>query len=584
MIKDLRLPADFYPWGQDRGGSLIPLLAWPLHHLLGLSLVWAESIIHYLILFVGFGFLAKAFSSRLSVMILAIAWFFPSYWFFSFLRFPFGVQYSLVLIAVYLSLLKGYSNPTKRMSHITLGLTVLVFALSLWASDLTVTCLLSILLVAGYRAVNEKVSLTQALKYPQILLVIVGGSLLLLFLAKTSAVRTEAYNQTIFNSIPRIGESISLLVTNLWQVLSFQKETWLLSLFGLLTVMLIGALILHKPRILGKQRYLLLFFLIDMLALLGVIVLSNWAYQNGLSRRYFSGIYIGILIILLIGIENLSSRRRVFQSLALIISLLGSLSGIHYLKMVYPKTLKPMIRVVGELKTLGDIGIVADYWNSYISACPDPYKIAAIPHEGHFNRKPELINEVFAKPKLFIIKDMWMDEFPDSLVQYGCLLKRKGDPLNLANCVLSEYQRVPRVQQFTVPNLIAIQDQIMTDSISGNIVVFADSSCQECPGKHLVYGPGTSLGRGLYQVGFYLRVDDTQDGRNIAVLDVTADYGHRKLQRLVIKSKQIENENFAYYWLDLNLEEFQNNVEFRVLYLGHSSITFHHVLLREISF
>ncbi len=99
MIKDLQLPQDWYPWGQDRGGALIPLLAWPLHHLLGLSVVWAESIIHYLILFVGFGFLSKVFHSRLSVTILAIAWFFPTYWFFGFLRFPFGVQYSLIPLA-----------------------------------------------------------------------------------------------------------------------------------------------------------------------------------------------------------------------------------------------------------------------------------------------------------------------------------------------------------------------------------------------------------------------------------------------------------------------------------------------------
>jgi len=584
MIKDLQLPQDWYPWGQDRGGALIPLLAWPLHHLLGLSVVWAESIIHYLILFVGFGFLSKVFHSRLSVTILAIAWFFPTYWFFGFLRFPFGVQYSLIPLALYLTFIKEYPNPTNRMSPVALILSVLLLALSLWASDLTVTCILSILLVIGYRSINERIALSQVLRSQQFYLPLGVStlSLLLIFLAKDHAIKTEAYNQTIFNTIPQIGESISLLATNLWQILSFQKETWLLSLFGILTIVLIGALILHKPRVAGKQRYLFLFFLIDMLALLAVIVLSNWAYLNGLSRRYFSGIYIGMLILILIGIENLNSKRRIFQFLALMIALLGGYSSIHYLKLVYPKTLQPMIKVVGELKTLGDIGIVADYWNSYISACPNPYHIAAIPHEREFNRRPEQIREVFSKPKLYVIKDMWMEEFPDSLMQYGYLLKRKGDPMNLANCAISEYERVPRLQQYTVHDLITIQDQILTDSISGNTVVLADSSCHECFGKHLVYGPDTSLGHGSYQVGFYLRVDDARDGKDIAVLDVTADYGHRKLQSLVIKSEQVENDEFAYYWLDLDLEEYQKNVEFRVLYLGHSAITFHHVLLREI--
>jgi hypothetical protein len=92
------------------------------------------------------------------------------------------------------------------MSPVALILSVLLLALSLWASDLTVTCILSILLVIGYRSINERIALSQVLRSQQFYLPLGVStlSLLLIFLAKDHAIKTEAYNQTIFNTIPKL--------------------------------------------------------------------------------------------------------------------------------------------------------------------------------------------------------------------------------------------------------------------------------------------------------------------------------------------------------------------------------------------
>ena len=54
MIHYFELPNDLYFWGQDRMGSLIPLLAQIPFKIFNISALTSESIVHYLILLLGF--------------------------------------------------------------------------------------------------------------------------------------------------------------------------------------------------------------------------------------------------------------------------------------------------------------------------------------------------------------------------------------------------------------------------------------------------------------------------------------------------------------------------------------------------
>ena len=62
--------------------------------------------------------------------------------------------------------------------------------------------------------------------------------------------------------------------------------------------------------------------------------------------------------------------------------IIGAFSTIHYLKFIRPKTLRSRIDVRSEFLKLGEIGIIGNFWNSYITACPDPAKIKATPHDS----------------------------------------------------------------------------------------------------------------------------------------------------------------------------------------------------------
>ena len=99
----------------------------------------------------------------------------------------------------------------------------------------------------------------------------------------------------------------------------------------------------------------------------------------------------------------------------------GSLSTLHYIKFVKPKSLRSQFSVKSELMTLGEIGLIGNFWNSYISSCPDPSRIKAITNAPNV-RSQIMIDEVFSQPKIYLIKDMWLDVFPDTIQQFGYIL------------------------------------------------------------------------------------------------------------------------------------------------------------------
>lgn len=580
MIKDLSLPQDLYAWGQDRGGSLIPILGWPMHHLLGISVVLSESIIHYFFLFIGFWSLSRYISSGLNRIIFAIAWFFPPYWFFSLVRFPFGVQYSLTALALICLIPPKSSFINEKKLHNRILAAIILLTISFWVSDLTITSIVAIILITSLNIQWKDISISSILKKRGSYFIIIIFSLSIYFIlyAKNHASDVYNYNHDILNNFRQLGDSLKIVFLSFWQIITFKSETIIFSIYCNLSLFLIIMILIIKS-ISKKNRVIIRFLLIDGIFLFIIIVLSHWAFLNGVSRRYFTGIYIGITVLILILIDRKNENRKTFlQQIALATVIIGAISSIHYLKFIYPRSLKPMINVVGEFKSLGDIGVISEYWNSYITACPDPYKITAIPHDSSYNRNPALVDQVLNKPKLFVIKDMWFEKFPDTMNQYGYQLKRIGESFMIGNCCTNEYEIILKKKIFNLQNLKTINSQIRIDSDS-SLIIYADSTCQECKKTHLVYGPDIELKSGQYNIAFSIRFDEPKDGKDLAIIDVTADYGKTQLAKKIINTKDVKQGSFRYYNLDFNSTKENKNVEFRIFFLGNCKIFFNHLIL-----
>ena len=157
MAYDFRIPDDLYFWGQDRLGSLVPLLAHGLV-MLGLTPAMAVSIVHYGLLAVGVACLASLLTSPLHQMILALAWLLPSLAFkaVAAISQPYGPQFALIGLAIVaVRPLLAWRQPIGHWSRLGwLTLFTLAGFGSLWMSELSIVPIGLVAIILGLHYVQ----------------------------------------------------------------------------------------------------------------------------------------------------------------------------------------------------------------------------------------------------------------------------------------------------------------------------------------------------------------------------------------------------------------------------------------------
>ena len=79
-----------------------------------------------------------------------------------------------------------------------------------------------------------------------------------------------------------------------------------------------------------------------------------------------------------------------------------------------------------------------------MSGSSDPVHIKTTPHEKDYVRNPDLVEEVLKQPKIYLIKDGWLDSFPDTIVQFRKTLRKKGACIHIADAWLNRYEIIKR--------------------------------------------------------------------------------------------------------------------------------------------
>jgi hypothetical protein len=140
MVHYFDLPGDLYFWGQDRLGSLIPLLGQIPNKFFGLSPILSESIIHYGILLAGFLAFSTFIRSNFYKTLFAVIWFFPPMRLIDVTQFAFGIHYSLIAIICYLiNKLTNKEKILNRLRYYTiLSIATLLMIITIWVSDMAI--------------------------------------------------------------------------------------------------------------------------------------------------------------------------------------------------------------------------------------------------------------------------------------------------------------------------------------------------------------------------------------------------------------------------------------------------------------
>ncbi|MEI7490266.1 MAG: hypothetical protein WCK92_02625 [Bacteroidota bacterium] len=452
MTPVFSLPHDVYFWGQDRSGNLIPLIAHWFYQITGLQPVLIVSIVHYLILSTGFWALTRFVKSGYGRMVLALAWFFPPWHFLEFLLILYGIQASCVILALNF-IDRSFSSKARWKCLAWLSAGCCMFIVAVWVSDMALISLFALLLMGGLYFCSAgkdplKMLSWRGLQVPALTVLIwaVAGYFLLHY-AKGVSTPVHAYDTGFLAPASGIISNLHIVLDSVTWAFLFLPENRIESVYAWGLLITFVFLVMNSTRK-GKNRPGITsnpwfyFFLLEALLTLMAVVSSGWVAANGAGRRYFTTCFISAMISLVLWLEHLPEghMRNKFRLAVLIVVVIGSLSG--SLRFYYPEFRPSRIRVISALKYMGDIGLIAEYWNSYMSASPDPMHIKATPHDKDYVRNPSLAREVLNQPKIYLIKDGWLDSFPDSIIQFGRTLRKKGHPFHIADAWLNRYEVV----------------------------------------------------------------------------------------------------------------------------------------------
>lgn len=450
MIHYFKLPHDLYFWGQDRMGSLIPLIGQLFFNIFHLSALASESITHYLILLVGYFAFSSFIKSHYLKIVFAVIWFFPPMRLIDVTQLSFGIQYSLIAIACYLfvySQKEGIQNSLFFQHFIFSCITILLIA-SIWVSDIALVTVFILLFVQLYfylRANEFSFSLFKKIEFYYAFIGLILGYLFIHYAKGTSSIK---HDYSTFSDFNTIRKTIEIFWNTVFDIFAFKAGEPFTSVYSYLVIIIFGMIIfqIKNVKLNTATKKWMLFFLFDAVFLFCIIIISNWTFLNGVPRRYFTCTYISLSFALLLLLDNLKTSNkqiRIIYTTVFLTVLIGGIGALYNIRFVWPGTLTPTVEIVGEFKKLGPIGLISEYGNSYITACPDPGMIKATPHDSTWAvRNYELVEEVFKQKNIYIIKDMWFENFPDSAVQFGRILIKDGIEFKIGDCNVCKYRRL----------------------------------------------------------------------------------------------------------------------------------------------
>ena len=435
-------PHDLFFWNQSRGGAIVPMLSQIFIKLFHFRAVTAVSVSTYIILFTGVCFLSSLIRNKNLKILLAVLWFLPFQRFIDITRFYIGLEYAVMAIAFYLINKLWDADKTSPKAKRMMVCTVITMIIAVW---ILYNALFSIaILLVTLLIYNGK-----RLPHGNVILFAVTGGIFSYFILKFIYSFNTGYcpDCNKINDWENIMQALNVLCLRYKEVLLFQTGEWFVSAHTYLCLLFSGALIWFLIRnkyfgILIKEKWIVFFFL-DFCAFYGIHLLSNWVLMNGMGRWYYVACYIPLSMCVLLIFDRLNEEKKIknLRFALYFVVFTGTISPVVTMITHFPKTLKPMEKYSSELKPLQPCGIIAEWWNAYICSVADPDNVLATPHQDDdgYNRNPSLAYKVAQMDTVYLVKDMWLESFPDQTEQFGYTFKKDGQDFHIGDWQMCRY-------------------------------------------------------------------------------------------------------------------------------------------------
>lgn len=588
MAHFYKLPEDIYCWGQDRGGTVIPFISQFFIRVFGASAIDAVSLANYTVIVLGYIGFSSLLNKKWSRLLFALVWFFPFQRFVDLTRYPIGVQYSLIAFGIFLIRQIQFDNfnANRLRHHLLLFLAMLVFGLAVWASDLAAISLVLLFGVLYFHRIRKERTWKIRWEIPVYMIVGVGLFGALILYGKHQAVAFSPKQFSGLNSPAIILDGLSIIGIAFADALSYGKtlNPFIVLYAALVPVLIVTLVVLafaKKVRIPVNQQRWLSYIGVDAICVFGVILLSEWVLVNGMGRWYFVGTYIMVALALLILLENLRLNKvwnRTIVGFATLIVLTGSISTPYDLQFVRPKTLRSTADEIRELDRLGEIGIIGDYWNAYKFAAINPDKIAATAFEGGNIRNIAMTGEVLNKPSIYIFPEGWVENFPDTIHQFGLNLIKKGKPFFIAGETTCRYVRQPLRNRYDIAPKYVDTNLVYQTPVKEELYLTPDMD--SIIHKNLLSGIEVTLAPGNYVLYYRIRVEDVLDANaECFMLEVGSPY--ESIGSKGYCAADLKGNDFQTVRLELHVDHLIMNAGIHFFYRGNATVILDEIQLIE---
>ncbi len=575
-------PTSFYCWGQDRGGTFIPMLSQVFIKIFQTSALTAVSLSTYLIAILGFIGFSNLLKKKFHKILLALILFLPFHKFFCVLRFPIGMSYDLIAFATFLIVL--YKNSTKK--HLILILLILIFTAAIWVSDLamvTIGILLSVLFIFHYIE-NQRFNFEKKIFIYSFL----GLIFCFLFIKTGKRLASHIPNYLGINNLEEIKKSFLMLVDFWADALRFRiNETfvsvylWIFLIFFLIFLQFI----LRKKNLLTllKNKWFV-FFAADLVIIFSTFLVSAHVLKHNMGYWYFAATYISLSMLIFIALENMiltNFQTKILQGMLIFLILFGAGSQFFALKFIHPKSFTPQAELISEFKKLGEIGLIGDYWESYLLSCVDPDMTKATPHDQNYVRNSKIVDDIFQRKNIYLVKNRWLETFLDTIYQFSYPLVKDGLPMLVGGREICKYKKVKLQQTISLEKFKFDEKYLIFDSVLNRKILLFPKNCAECKTKSLISGPYISFaGIGEYSARFFLKFSNIS-ADTFAVLDVFAEFGAVHLGQKKISKTEVFENKFQIIEVNFKTQRRHNDMELRISYDGNAEIYFSNAEIYE---
>lgn len=431
MAEDFRLPEDLYIWGENRIGSLLPMLAVPLVKL-GITGLWAMSLVQYALLLLSFFIWQSFFRSLWVKLALMFMLFIPIYPWQEFVM----ISHPVTLFVFFFGLSALLFEKAK--ARIALGafstrdywLAAVLGFVGLWSTEQLLVPMglmwLVLLFPNGLKDISTRwKKLRHDAQYRIVALLPVPVFLGMAVLKVSFAHRARA-NFSKFVSPTEFVDQFSLILFRLKKVLSFDHYLWL-SVFtwlSMLSILLLLVLLIQKKSFSKEKESNIAvpdnLFLLTAAAMFLMVLISKWVLVNFTEPRYFVPVVFATAIFFFKKAE-LVKVSPLFAFLMAVGAFTAFAQNHHF-----RKTDDILIRrrqMVEKLEINQPTGIIASYWFAYLSgAVHSPMALATVfPGDNCRNRRQ--VDKVLSKPEIIVINNQWDGELTDTLQLYGRTLE-----------------------------------------------------------------------------------------------------------------------------------------------------------------